>query len=64
MTTTKRLRVTITYEYDADPVNYDTDIPAEMAAIDQYNWDHYYDFCMDMLEQHVDEMDVKVTPVE
>lgn len=61
---TKRLRVVITYEYDADPVNYDTDVPIEMAAIDQYNWDHYYDFAMDMLMENAEEMNVKVEPVE
>lgn len=63
-TMTKRLRVIITYEYDADPEHYGTEVPEEMAAVDQYNWDHYYDFCMDMLTEHIDDMDIKVEPVD
>jgi hypothetical protein len=29
-----RLRATLTWEYDADPIHYGTDDPAEMARID------------------------------
>jgi hypothetical protein len=33
-----RLRVTITFEYDADPAGYGTDDPAEMGKIDEENF--------------------------
>lgn len=30
-----KLRLTLTYEYEADPKYYDTDVPADMARVDQ-----------------------------
>jgi hypothetical protein len=33
-----RLRATLTVEYDADPKDYDTADPVEMAHIDLANW--------------------------
>jgi hypothetical protein len=38
MSDTVRLRATVVVEYDAHPDHYDTDDPAEMAEIDQKNW--------------------------
>jgi hypothetical protein len=59
---TKKIKVTITYEYDANPVNYGTNDPVEMAKIDQENWDMYHDFCMDMLLEKKYRMTVSVEP--
>lgn len=64
MIMTKRLKVTITYEYDAEPEHYDTDDPTEMAKIDQHNWDDYLDFCIDMLTSNEENMHIKVEPVD
>lgn len=36
-----RLRASIVVEYDADPRDYESYEPAEMAAIDQKNWREY-----------------------
>jgi hypothetical protein len=33
-----KLRATLVVEYEPEPVHYNTDDPAEMAAIDQKNW--------------------------
>lgn len=32
-----KLRITLSYEYDADPDDYDSNDPLEMAAIDEEN---------------------------
>lgn len=40
MTATRRLRLVVTAEYDADPRDYGTDDPAAMAAIDAGNFEH------------------------
>lgn len=39
MVETVRLRATIVVEYDADPKDYETSDPVEMARIDQRDWD-------------------------
>lgn len=68
-----RLRFTYSVEYDADPIDYDTSNPDEMAAIDQDNWDsgmcrdmtRYEDIRRDVLpDDQNHEFSVKVTPVE
>ena len=33
-----KMRVTVTYEYDADPKDYDTDDASAMAEIDEQNF--------------------------
>lgn len=58
-----KLRVTITFEYDANPKHYGTDVPKEMAQIDQNNWDEYpYPMIDNLLEKHL--CTVNVEPVE
>lgn len=41
MSQSVRLRVSLAVEYDADPDDYGTDIPEEMAAIDEANYRTY-----------------------
>ena len=39
-----KLVMTVVYEYDADPENYGTNDPVEMAKIDAPNWFSALDF--------------------
>lgn len=61
-----KIRVTITWEYDAYPEIYDTDVPEEMAAIDKGNWDNVPELCLQLLEENweIEDITVKVEPVE
>lgn len=58
-----KLRVTITYEYDADPEHYGTDVPEEMAAIDMWNYREYPQETFESLIEN-NEFTVTIEPVE
>lgn len=58
-----RLRVTLTVEYDADPADYDTDDPADMADIDERNYRSYPGSVVDDFLVG-DPIRIDVTPVD
>ncbi|MFA5025054.1 MAG: hypothetical protein WC503_00905 [Candidatus Shapirobacteria bacterium] len=57
-----KLKVTITFEFDANPKYYGTDVPAEMAKIDQEQFYENPDILSEMII--TDEYMVKVEPIE
>jgi len=57
-----RLKVTITFEFDADPESYGTENPVEMAKIDQEQFYENPDILSEMII--TDEYMVKVEPVK
>jgi hypothetical protein len=58
---TVRLRATLTVEYDADPDDYGTADPVEMAAIDAENYQRHPDILADFFVD--DDIRVTVQPV-
>lgn len=56
-----RLKVTITFEFDANPAHYGTEVPSEMAKIDQEQFYENPDFLSEMII--TDEYTVKVEPM-
>lgn len=55
-----RLRVTVTFEYDADPIDYETADPTEMAKIDETIYSDDLRFLCDALTMN--DVSVSVTP--
>lgn len=61
-----RIRVTLSFEYDADPEHYGTDNPNDMARIDEANFEDDYPSLLNLLDMAFNEGDVEgpyVTPV-
>lgn len=56
-----RLKMTVTFEYDADSKNYGTEIPEEMAKIDQDNYNEDPNILIEMMADY--DYEVKVEPI-
>jgi hypothetical protein len=55
-----RMRVTIAFEYEAKPINYDDPNPAAMAALDQASYRDDWGFLFDDIANHDPTITVEV----
>lgn len=57
----RKLRMTVVYEYDADPEFYESDDPKKMIKIDMENWS---DLLADAIRYDESDVKVKIEEVE
>jgi hypothetical protein len=55
-----KLKLTVSVEYNADPANYDTEDPQEMARIDQYLFKNNITDAFELLDTKGSKVEVSV----
>lgn len=49
---TVRMKVTVTFEYDANPDNYENTKPVDMADLDRMNFEEDYGHLLETMNDH------------